>query len=367
MYENIMTYAVNRDSNSNYREINTLIKENIENGTMPFLSKPLPPDMNIITGKTRMDINKEKIALKAAAIGAGSTLWIYGADAAQLGLELKANNPVEFRNAVKKNPNFNCKPIVMQNARERFSDIKLLGKSDTLSESLCIDCQCAYLLDQFTDKSVQRLFTEKITENKLPYAAFMAKEIIKNRTEYNSGKKAEDQTRLIKQNLFLNLQKKSPVFQEIINTRNNYLKDYLPEQKVVFDFYYKYYNEQQAGGENLYNFSGEQKNDVIKSLQGLLQKIDASKGEKNEKKIEGIITRTIFDAYSFSQRLTHYNFSLEPIYSRDEQLKRDANRRIPAAMEKTAQSQNKTVLTDLTKEKYKRRSFSMHVGENQGM
>ena len=135
-YEDITTYAVNRNFDSNYREINSLIKENLKNNTMPVLSgKTFPPDMNVITGKTRMDINKEKIALKAASIGATSTMWIYGADAAQLGLELKAKNPFEYQKAVKQNPNFNCRPVVIQNARERFSDKEMSFKSSTLSES----------------------------------------------------------------------------------------------------------------------------------------------------------------------------------------------------------------------------------------
>lgn len=363
-YENITTYAVNRDFDSNYKEINSLIRENLKNNTMPVISdKTFPPDMNIITGKTRMDINKEKIALKAASIGATSTMWIYGADAAQLGLELKAKNPVEYQKAVKQNPNYNCRPVVIQNARERFSDKDMSFKSNTLSESLCIDCQCAYLLDQFTEKSVERLFTEKLLQNKIPYAVYMAKEIIANRNEYNTGEMQIERTKHIKQNLFLNLQKSSPVFQEIVNKRNSIYKNYLPEQKVIFECYYKHFNEQ-ASGEKLYNFSAEEKKNILKAFNSLMSKIDENKENKN---ISGIISRTIFDAYSFSERLTHYNFSLEPIYTRDEQIKKDANRRVPAAMQQELKNKSKTVQNEQTKQKFKRPTFSMHVGEDRGL
>lgn len=360
-YENITTYAVNWDFDSNHKEINSLIKENLKNNTMPVISdKTFPPDMNVITGKTRMDINKEKIALKTASIEATSAMWIYGADAAQLGLELKAKNPAEYQKAVKQNQNYNCHPIIIQNARERFSDKDMSFKSNTLSESLCIDCQCAYLLDQFTEKSVERLFTEKLLENKIPYAAYMAKEIIANRNEYNTGEMQSERTKHIKQNLFLNLQKSSPVFLEIVNKRNSIYKNYLPEQKIIFDCYYKHFNEQ-ASGEKLYNFSSEEKKNILKAFNGLMSKIDENKN------ISGIISRTIFDAYSFSERLTHYNFSLEPIYTRDEQIKKDANRRVPVAMQQESKNTSKTVQNEQTKQKFKRPTFSMHVGEDRGL
>ena len=121
-YKEIKTYAVNVSIDGiepNYKEINSLIKENLSQGTLPFFSeKPLPPDMNVITGRATPDINSEKILLKASSIGAASTMWIYGADAEYLGFELKSSNPTEFREAVKKNPEFNCRPIVIQKVRE---------------------------------------------------------------------------------------------------------------------------------------------------------------------------------------------------------------------------------------------------------
>lgn len=86
-----------------------------------------------------------------------------------------------------------------------------------------------------------------------------------------------------------------------------------------------------------------------------------------KKNINGIISRTIFDAYAFSERLTHYNFSLESIYTRDEQLKKDANRRVPAAMQQESKNNAKTVQNEQTKQKFKRPTFSMHVGAERGL
>lgn len=363
-YQDITTYAVNNDHYSNYKEINSLIKENLRNNTMPFLSgKVFPPNMNIITGKTRMDINREKTDLKAASIGATSTMLIYGADAARLGFELKARNPAEFQKAVKQNPNYNCRPIIIQNARERFSDRETGSEGRPHPESPCIDCQCAYLLDQFTEKSVERLFTEELPQDKIPYDRYMAREIIANRNEYNTGEIQSERTRHIRQNLFLNLQKSSPVFQEIVNKRNSIYENYLPEQKIIFDYYYKHFNEQ-ASGEKLYNLSPEEKQNLLKAFTGLINKIDENKENKN---ISGIISRTIFDALSFSERLTHYNFALEPIYARDEQIRKGESRELPPAMRQEAGDKGSPLQNKRARQKLTRPTFSRHVGQDRGV
>lgn len=368
-YSDITTYAVNTGIDSNYREINSLIRENLRNGTMPFLSDTnLPQDMNVITGKNNLDINSEKISLKAAAIGAASTMWIYGADAEFLGLELKSKNPAEYRDRLKASPGFDCKPVIIQRGRERLTDRDMSGRTNVLNEALCVDCQCAYLMDQFTEKSVERLFTQRKLEERLEMsgiemrAGLVANEILKHRTEYNTGELSAEHTKYVRQNLYLNLQKKSPVLQEIIDTRNAYFKNYLPEQKTVFDYYYKHFNEQSAGTK-LYKFSAEQKDRLSQSLESLLKKIDENP------KLSGMIARTIFDAKSFSERLTHQNFSLEPIFTKEEERQAKANGRNsgrPAAR-RGPQAGVDSIIDERTKERYRSRSFSMHVGEDIGM
>lgn len=367
-YEEIKTYAVNASADGidpSYKEINSLIRENLLHGTLPFLrDKPFPPDMNVITGRATADINSEKILLKASSIGAASTMWIYGADAEYLGLELKSSNPAEFREAVKKNPDFNCRPIVIQKVRERFSDRDMRSKTNVLNEGLCRDAQCAYLLDQFTEKSVEKVFNLRRLEAKLDggqgMKSFLARKIIENRTEYNTGKKSAEHTKAARSNLVANMKRTSPVFREIVNKRNADFKHYLPEQKAVYDFCYKRFLEQESG-ERLYVFSDGERERIEKSFAALLEKI-----EENPK-ISGIIARTIFDAYSFSQRLTHRNFSLEPIFTKEDELNRksNTNRRPPDAL--TRQDAVRSIIDEDTREKYKSRSFSMHIGEEISM
>lgn len=367
-YEEIKTYAVNIGADGvdpHYKEINSLIKENLIHGILPFFGeKPFPPDMNVITGRATPDINSEKILLKASSIGATSTMWIYGADAEYLGLELKSSNPTEFRDALKKNPNFNCRPVVIQKVRERFSDRDMRNKTNVLNEGLCRDAQCAYLLDQFTENSVEKVFNLKRLEKKLDggkdMKSFLARKIIENRIEYNTGKKLAEHTRIAKKNLVTNMKRTSPVFKEIVNKRNADFKNYLPEQKTVYDFCYKRFLEQ-GSGERLYSFSDSDRAKIEKSFETLLEKI------KDNPKISGIITRTIFDAYSFSQRLIHRNFSLEPIFTKEDELNRksNTNRKLPDVL--THQYAVHSIIDDNAKEKYRSRSFSMHIGEEIGM
>ncbi len=367
-HEEIKTYAINVGTDGidmNYKEINSLIKENLFHGTLPFLSERIfPPDMNVITGKGTPDINLEKILLKAASIGSHSTMWIYGADAEYLGLELKSSSPTEYREAVKKNTNFNCRPVVIQKVRERFSDRNMRGNTNVLSEGLCRDAQCAYLLDQFTEKSIEKVFNLSRLEKKLGGGlnakSFLARKIIENRIEYNTGKKASEHTKAAKANLVANMKKNSSVFQEIVNKRNADFKNYLPEQKAVYDFCYKHFLEQETG-ERLYSFTESDRAGIAQSFETLLEKI-----EENPK-ISGIIARTIFDAYSFSQRLIHRNFSLEPIFTKEDELNRKHNtaRKLPDAL--TRQENILSIIDENAREKYRSRSFSMHVGEEIGM
>lgn len=128
----IKTYSLKIAAMDIYKTVNSLMAENIRNGTVPyFMKNPLPQDINIVNGRHSGDINKILIELKAAKIGAKSLRWIYGADASLLGLELKANGT---------NPNFDTKPLIC------FANIK--------KNSSELDAQCVYLLDQFSDKSI---------------------------------------------------------------------------------------------------------------------------------------------------------------------------------------------------------------------
>ena len=173
-------------------------------------------------------------------------------------------------------------------------------------------------------------------------------------------RKSAEHARAAKKNLVTNMKRTSPVFREIVNKRNADFKNYLPEQKTVYDFCYKRFLDQESG-ERLYSFSAADRSKIEKSFETLLEKIE------DNPKISGIITRTIFDAYSFSQRLTHRNFSLEPIFAKEDELNRkgNTNKKLPDAL--TRQDVVHSIIDEDAREKYRSRSFSMHVGEEIGM
>lgn len=86
----IKVYSMHIMAEDIYKNINDLTKDCIQNNTLPYLNdSPLPQDMNIVNGRHLGDINKIQLELKAGQIGAKSLKWIYGADAALMGLELK--------------------------------------------------------------------------------------------------------------------------------------------------------------------------------------------------------------------------------------------------------------------------------------
>lgn len=129
----IRTYALIVSAWDIYKNVNNLMAKNIRNGTVPYFEeKPLPQDMNVVNGRHSGDINKILIELKAAKIGVKSLRWIYGADAALLGLVLKSDSA---------NPEFDSEPLVC------FANMKGNGSG--------LDAQCVYLLDQFTDESIR--------------------------------------------------------------------------------------------------------------------------------------------------------------------------------------------------------------------
>lgn len=385
-YRNITTYNPMADITSDYDEINELIKQNLETHTMPYnFEKPFPVNVNVISGKSaNVDMNFDKLELKARSIGAENTMWIYGADAEYLGLELKTMRPAEYKAAKLKNKNFNCKPITIQRQRERLADRNLENRTDTLNESLCIDKQCAYLLDQFTEESVSRLFDEKLLRRRLsnyPDSEIErvkkhVGEFIKNRERYNenlerdeveNGKytvetkeERNERYKNIRRNVFLNCNKNTPVFKEVVETRKNFFSKYTQEQKEIFDYAYKLHNNQSCPKDDvMHRFSPEQKERLDKAFSSLMSKIDENP------KIKGIAARTLFDGFSFSQRLTHHNFSLDPIFTQEEERAKKINlQNRPKALQQEA---DRSILDEKAKKKLRQRSFSMHVGQDIGM
>lgn len=79
MLEDLKTCALGVAAKDIQNYVGFLMGGSISDGTIPYLNdKPLPQDMNVVTGRHLADINKAQLELKAAEIGAKSLKWIYG-------------------------------------------------------------------------------------------------------------------------------------------------------------------------------------------------------------------------------------------------------------------------------------------------
>jgi hypothetical protein len=117
-------------------ELQTLLEQSRLNRTIPYAREtPLPPNTDIVRAIHCNDINTQKIELKAASIGIERTAWVFGADAEFLGLRLRkpeANGP------------FDPDPLLW------FARIASRPQNP-------VEAQTAYLIDQFTGESLNRL------------------------------------------------------------------------------------------------------------------------------------------------------------------------------------------------------------------
>lgn len=364
VYKDIATISPLLYLNFEYTELNNLVKQNIENNTMPYdFVKPYPQNLNIISGNSAgSGINIDKIELKARSIGAQNTLWIYGGDAELLGLEL--------------NKKVNCEPVTVQFVYDSNGDKKICT-------------QTAYLLDQFTKESVERLYVAQelakvftfSEEKNLMIAKRTVNEVAKNRYRYNenlnkenagldsNGKRIytieseEDRNRrykFMKQNITLNTQKYRNTYgyKNYMQTVQALASRYLPEQKIIFDYSVKYHINQSCPKDDIIvRFSPEQRKQLDRAFSSLLERI-----EKNPQ-ISGIITRTMFEGFAVSERLTHLDFSVEPVFSREKRTDRKTQS-VPKAMEVEHEH---SILDNASKKQSPQRSFNMHVGQDIGL
>lgn len=210
-----------------YVHINELIKKTIKMNVFPFSRrKVFPENMNVISGVQISDLNKVLLELKAAEIGARGTRWIFAADAALLGLELKdkshqiaevkekaskeaAGKKLEgaayaayVKNALEdvRKADYNSDPVTfMSNVPNNIPENmrNLSNQSNVRNEGICLDAQNVYLLDQFTKESIERVFknqlwtekrinalgTQKAREN----TGIIIRNFKKNYVEYQTG------------------------------------------------------------------------------------------------------------------------------------------------------------------------------------
>lgn len=313
----IKTHAKGVDMHTCYHDIAYLLNEGLANGSLPFTQeKPPAQNTNIISGRHCGDINSTALELKAASIGAKNSLWIFGADAEFLGLELKDSNPKEYQNAKKENPRFNCEPVLMfAQVRERMGQ----GNTDRVNvarEGAGVDVQCAYLLDQFSEASVRRVFRQQKLEQTLGEGTVdivarrrseIASQIIKNMAVYDAI--PEEREKAIQTNLQHNLSKDGAFFKAAAEEYKKITESYSPAQKTVFNVCRKYYTAQLSGSRLQLNEA--EKTQFTQAFQ-TLQKESAADGKPE------IVARTVFQAQMYAERSTHYAFSLEPIYRESE-------------------------------------------------
>lgn len=268
----IKTYPVEALTDSIHNEINILMKDCIKNNTVPYIQdKPLPQDVNIVNGRHMGDINKIYLELKAASIGASSLKWIYGADAALIGLERKDGT----------------KPIMITgNVRGN------------------LDSQSVYLIDQFTQESLDKALSySRSDEDKKKKT--IAQNMIKNITEYDAGN-VEAKLREQKRKNIANNFKNQNVLKEVKETFENATTNYDNSQKIIFSALNNYYIKQETGLELKKPLNETEKKELVAAL------------ERTANTPSPRLALTLSESFLYSQRMTHYNFEKNRIFTQED-------------------------------------------------
>lgn len=267
----IKTYPVDVLAGGIHEQINKLMLECIKNNTVPYVrEKPLPQDVNVVNGQHLGDINKVYLELKAAAMGAKSLKWIYGADAAFVGL--------------KKNTEMNTGPVMI-----------------TGNVRGSLDSQSIYLLDQFTEDSLNKALSfSRSDEDKKKRT--IAQNMI---SEYDSGIEESSLREKKRRNISNNLKDRN-VLNEVKQAFENAVSGYDDAQKTIFSVLNNYYIKQETGLELQKPLSGPEKEQLVSSL------------EKTAKTPSPRLALTLADCFLYSERMTHYAFEQNRVFTRED-------------------------------------------------
>lgn len=268
----IKTYPVEVLTDSIHNEINILMKDCIKNNTVPYIQdKPLPQDVNIVNGRHMGDINKVYLELKAASIGASSLKWIYGADAALIGLQKKEGT----------------EPIMI-----------------TGNVRGALDSQSIYLIDQFTQESLDKALSySRSDEDKKKKT--IAQNMIRNITEYDAGN-VEETLREQKRKNIANNFKNPNVLKEVKETFENATSNYDNSQKIIFSALNNYYIKQETGLELKKPLNETEKKELVAAL------------ERTANTPSPRLALTLSDSFLYSQRMTHYDFEKNRIFTQED-------------------------------------------------
>lgn len=272
MKNEIKTYPVEALTDSIHNEINNLMRDCIKNNRVPYIqSKPLPQDVNVVNGHHLGDINKVYLELKAASIGSESLKWIYGADAALIGLEKKAD----------------AEPLMITG--------NVRGK---------VDSQSVYLLEQFTEESLNKALSYSRSDDDKKKRT-IAQNMIRNITEYDSGT-VEAQLRENKRKNISNNPKSQNILKEIKQAFVNATSEYDNSQKIIFSALNNYYIKQETGLELNKPMTEQEKNELLLAL------------EKTANTPSPRLALTLADSFLYSQRMTHYDFEQNRIFTKED-------------------------------------------------
>ncbi|WP_149554544.1 hypothetical protein [Treponema pectinovorum] len=265
-----------------YKEINMRMLDCIEKDKVPYLKEnPLPQDINVVNGRHFGDINKIQLDLKAAQLGAKSLKWIYKADADFIGLKLKNNIDIN--------------PLTV------YANINRDGLS-TRTES-----QSVYLLDQFTDESVKDALELTRTEGKSDIEIQkrgIAENMIRNISEYDAGVNEFSLRENKRKNISNNL-KNQGILKEVSEAYKNVTQFYDANQKLIFEKLSNYFIRQETGLNLSKSLSSS--NEQLKNALEETAKVDSPR-----------LSKTLADCFLYSQRLTHFGFSVERIYTKED-------------------------------------------------
>lgn len=277
--ENIQSF----DKDNLYREINLQMLDCIKKDNVPYLKEnPLPQDMNVVNGRHFGDINKIRLELKAAQINAKSLKWIYKADADFMGLKLKDGMDVS--------------PLTV------YANVNRDGTS------LRTESQPVFLLDQFTDESIKsaiELTRSEGTSKEEVQKRAIAENMIRNITEYDTGIAEKNLRENKRKNISTNL-KNPEIMKEVASAYNNATKYYDASQKMIFGVLNNFFIRQETS----LNLKGSLSATQIENLKSAFEataKVDSPR-----------LTQTLAECFLYTQRLTHYGFSPERIYSKED-------------------------------------------------
>lgn len=260
-----------------------LADKNISTKRLPYSGNPMAKNCNVVSGHSLTSIQSVQLELADSLNGNTEQKWIFGADAAAAGLELVKEGSEEYEKKKKENPDYNTEPIF------------LAAKTPKLS------VQSAYLLNQFTDESINRALhgtSEEITSLTKVVQSAMRSEMVLNGTTKKELELRHNKRVNFAQN-YTSEKTKNTVKKTLKKIRENLSLG--PEESKCFYTCMNYF-AQQNGCAMKMNEKATQK-DFMTALENLGSEF---------------FSKMCFHAHAVSERLSHYQFMFEPVYSKAE-------------------------------------------------